>query len=357
MPRFEETRYPHPTAFEGQENMLIKYRKFWMKIKNSKIFNAIRHSPLNPYHFGIRKIIADTPQQEQELARAKNLSQYIDKNGVRCTVNFDGSVNEEFEKTGKVMRGRGDVSHLIPRDKDGKLDLMAEEPILISVVPLEGISVTGHVCMQYKDRVINRVLHEINMEPLYPRYQNLSDYYLIYPSKVGIDSEKLIREMDRHNILCGDKKYNIATNNCAKNVAQVLEKAGVKDIDFLGPDKLKVRFPTPGNNPFHFGMEDWCLRHGVAARQDEISLLYKYHEIPNLDKRIEKFAAIRERYTKYRDKFLEKITQSKMAKIRKKTAQKIDVRLKTKLAERKMPIAVKRVEKAVSDKVFTEERQ
>ena len=357
MPEFEETRYERPTAFEGQENMLLKYRRFWMKIKNSKIFNFIRHSPLNPYHFGIKKIVADTPEEELAIARAKNLSQYIDKNGVRCTVNFNGSVNDEFEKTGKVLRGNGDVSHLIPRNKDGKLDLMAEEPIMISIIPLEGISITGHVSMQYKDRVINRILNEVNMEPLYPRYQHLSEYYLIYPSKVGIDPKKLVREIDKHNIMFGQKKYNMATNNCAKNVALVLEKLGVKDIDFLGPDKIKASFPTPGNNPFHFGMKDWCLRHGVKARQDEISLLYKYHEIPNLDKRIEKFAAIRERYTKFRDNMLHKITQSKLSKMRKNSAQKIDARLKTKLAEKKMPLFVKRIEKTVSDKVLGQERE
>ncbi len=339
MPRFEETRYPRSVAFEGQENMLIKYRKMWMKVKNLKIFDFIKHSPLNPYHFGVKKVIADTPQEEQELARARNLAQYIDKNGVRCITNFDGSVDEEYVKTGKVLRGRGDVSHLIPRNKNGKLDLMAEEPILIGVVPLEGVSITGHVCMQYKDRVINRVLNEINMEPVYPRYVDQCDYYLVYPSKVGINPEKLIATMDEHNIKYGQKKYNIVSNNCAKNVAQVLEKVGVKDINFLGPDKLKMRFPSPGNNPFHFGIEDWCLRHGVAAKQEEISLLYKYHEIPNLNARIAEFAKIREeRYAKNQEPNTQaKILKSQL-KILRNMARKVDLLLKQKLRERKAPV-------------------
>lgn len=335
MPRFVETTYPQSTAFEGQETMLLNHRRRWMRLKRSRFFNLIRHSPLNPYHFGIKKIVADTPEQAQELARERNLAQYINKDGVRCTVNFDGSVNEEYEKTGKVLRGRGDVSNRIPRDKDGKLDLMAEEPILFSIIPLEGVSITGHVCMQYKDRVINRVLNDINMEPLYPRYVGLSDYYLVYPSQLGIKPDELIEAMDEHNIKYGQKKYNIFTNNCAKNVAQVLEGLGVKDINFFGPDKLKLRFPTPGNNPFRFGVEDWCLRHGILAKQEEISKLYRYHEIPNLDKRIEEFAKIRQqRYGSQEGPKNENKILNKLISVRKKTAKKWDTLFQKKLKEK-----------------------
>ena len=302
MPRFEETRYPHPTAFEGQ-NLFPRLRKFWIYIKSSKIFQAFKHSKLNPYHFNLQKVMADTPEQEQEIARAKNISQYIDKKGIRCNVNFNGTVDEEYKKTGKVLRGRaGDISQRIPRDKVGNLDLMAEEPILFAIVPFEGISPTGHVGMQYKDRVINRVLDEINMEPLYPRYQHTSDYYLVYPSQIGINPEVLIREIDKHNIKYGKKKYNLLSNNCAKNVATVLRNAGVKDIDFLGPDKLKMAFPTPGNNPFNFGIENWCLKHGVPVKQKEVSLLYKYNEISNLPQKVDEFSEIRTRYHKYRQR-------------------------------------------------------
>ena len=315
---YVENRFPRPSGFEGQENLIPRLRRFWVRFSTSKLFMAFRHSPLNPYHFGVKKVVADTPEQEQEIARQKGLAQYINKNNVRCAVMFDGSVNEEFEKTGKVLRGNRDVSSLIPRDANGKLDLTAEEPILISVIPLEGISITGHICMQYKDRVINRVLNDINMEPIYPRYQHQSDYYFIYPSQVGIDPEKLIREMDKHNIKYGVKKYDIFTNNCAKNVAQLLKKVGIKDINLLGPDKLGLTLATPGNNPFHFGVEDWCMRHGVPVYMEEVALEYKHHIIPDLDKRIEKFDKIRKRYEQFREHVVQQISQNNLLKLRKR---------------------------------------
>ena len=352
MPEFHETRFDPPTSFEGQENLLKNQRNLWMKIKSSKLFNWLRHSPLNPYHFGVKKIKAETPEEEQKIAREKSLSQYINKKGVRCAVTFDGSVNEEYEKTGKVLRGRGDVSHLIPRNKDGKLDLMAEEPILFAVVPLEGISITGHVGIQYKDRVINRVLEDINMEPIYPRYQFFSDYYFVYPSQVGINPDKLIKEMDKHNIKYGQKKYDIVKNNCAKNVAILLKKLGIKDINFFGPDKIGLTFASPGNNPFHFGIEDWCMRHGIPVRLDEVALLYNHHEIPKLEERKEEFKAKRERYERRMEYVSDSLNKSKLGKLRKKIANFGDKVLKTKRVNKKLPIKIKRIEKNFSDKFF-----
>lgn len=349
MPQFRETRYPRVRAFEGQENMLVGLRKIWMKIKNSKIFNRIKHSRLNPYHFGLQKIVADSPQEEQEIARRKGIGQYIDKNGVRCRVNFNGTVQEEFEKTGKVIRRNNDVSGIIPRDKGGKLDLMAEEPIMVSIIPLEGISITGHVSMQYKDRVVNRVL-TMEMDPLYPRYQHLSEYYFVYPSQLGIDAEKLVREMDKHNIRHGDDPYNIVSNNCAKNMADILKKVGVDDINFLGPDKLGLSYPTPGNNPFGFGIKDWCLRHGVPVNQEEVATLYKYHEIPDLEKRTKEFAVLRARYNRFKDYLINKKTKSKLSLLRKKTAHLADSVAGTNLEKKKIPVSVKYMEKNISDK-------
>lgn len=354
---FVETRFPKPRGFEGQENILPLLRKIWVKTSSSKLFKAFRQSYLNPYHFGIKKIVADSYEEEQETARQKGLAQYINQKGIRCAVMFDGSVNEEFEKTGKVLRGEKDVSSLIPRDANGKLDLMAEEPILISIIPLEGISITGHVSMQYKDRVINRVLNNINMEPLYPRYQHQSDYYLIYPSQVGIDPEKLIREMDKHNIKYGAKKYNMVTNNCAKNVAELLKKVGVKDINFLGADKLCLTLPTPGNNPFHFGMEDWCMRHGVPAYMEEVALEYKHHIIPNLDSRIKKFDNIRNRYERYCEYLIKSMTQSKLSILRNKTAYMMDRKLKTNIEKTKLPLGLKTLEKKISDRLIGKYRE
>jgi hypothetical protein len=351
MPQFRETRFEPVRAFEGQERMLLGLRKKWMKIKNSKIFNRFKHSWLNPYHFGVKKIVADTPEQEVEIARQKGLGEYIDKNGVRCWTQFNGTYQEEYEQTGKVLRRNGDVSHMIPRDKNGNLDLMAEEPILISIIPADGISITGHVSMQYKDRVLNRVL-TMEMDPLYPRYQNLSEYYFVYPSQLGIDPKKLVREMDKHNIKHGDDPYNIVSNNCAKNVAQILQKLGVKDIDFIGPDNLGLSYPTPGNNPFGLGMKGWCLKHGVPAKIEEVALAYKYHKVPDLDKREMQFSRIRERYNRFKNYLINKETQSKLSVLRNKIAQETDAKLGTNLQERKIPLFAKVVEKKVSDTIL-----
>lgn len=349
MPRqpFRETRYRRPTAFDAQANLFVWLRRQWVNFKNSKFFNRIKHSDLNPYHSGLEKIVADTPQQEQEIAREKGLGQYIDKNGVRCLVNFDGRPQEEFEKTGKVLRKNGDVTDRIPRDKDGKLDLMAEEPILIGIIPLEGISLTGHACMQYKDRVINRVLI-MNTEPLYPQYQELADYYFIYPSQLGIKPKDIIRVMDKYNIKNGGKRYDIFTNNCAKNVADVLKKLGVKDINFIGPDKV-VSLPTPGNNPYHFGIEDWCMRHGVPVTQEEVAFLYKYNDFEDANAKAARYSKIRMRHKQYKDHLINKQTQSKLSKLRKKVTHTADAVLHTKLEKKKIPNFAKYVEQKISD--------
>ena len=349
--RFRETRFAPPDAFDDQANWFVHTRRLWMKFKNSRFFNYIKHSRLNPYHRGLEKVVADTPQQEQEIARAKGLSQYIDKNGVRCLVNFDGYPQEEYEKTGKVMRKNGDMSQRIPRDKDGKINLVAEEPILISIIPLEGVSLTGHVCMQYKDKVVNRVLH-MDLNPIYPEYQDLAEYYFIYPSQLGINTKKLRCVMERHNILNIAKKYNIFNNNCVKNVATILKKVGVTDIDFLGPDKFGLTYPTPGNNPFGFGLKDWCMRHGVPVSQKEVALLYKYHEIPDLDKRAERYAAIRERHDRYKNYMINKQTASKLSKTRKKAARKVDSIFKTDLEHKRIPTWSKYAENKISNLVL-----
>ena len=323
-------------------------RKLWMWIKSSRIFNFFKHSDVNLYHRGVEKIVADTPQQEQAIAREKGLGQYIDKNGVRCYVNFNGTPQEEYEQTGKVLRKNGDVTDRIPRDKDGKLDLTAEEPIMVCIIPLEGVSLTGHACMQYKDRVINRVW-TMNMEPLYPQYQHLSDYYFVYPSQIHVNPEKLIREMDKHNIRNIKKNYNFLTNNCDKSVSDVLKKCGVNDIDFLGYAEIGLTCPTPGNNPFHLGVEDWCMRHGVPVTQEEVSLLFKHHEISNLNKRVDKFTAINARNNQYKNYIINKQTNSKLSEVRNKVAKNTDSLLKTNFQHKTIPAWMKYVEQKISD--------
>ncbi len=66
MPRrpFRETRYKRQNAFEGQENLLLGLRKRWVEC-------------LNPYHWGVEKIVADTPEQEIKIAREKGIGEYI----------------------------------------------------------------------------------------------------------------------------------------------------------------------------------------------------------------------------------------------------------------------------------------
>ena len=360
MSHYKETRYPEPTAFDEHKNKFLLLKSLWMSIKTSKIFQAIKHSRINPYHWGLPKVVADTPQEEQEIARQLGVAKYIDKSGVRCAVNFDGSVEEEKQKTGKVLRGNKDVSSLIPTNEKGELDLIAEEPILISIIPMEGISPVGHVCMQYKDHVINRIPKSMEIDPLYPKYQKFSEYYFVYPSQLGINPENLIREMDKHNIKHGEDDYNLITNNCAGNVAQVLKKAGVKDIDFLGYDKIGLTIPTPGNNPFHFGVKDWCLKHGIPVRLDEVAQLYKYHEITDLK---ERFKNTRDRYQSYMNELFSK---SKLAKVRKKVAHVADKITETtgtqkiiqkftngkKIEDVKISIKKKAIEKKISDKLF-----
>lgn len=119
--------------------------------------------------------------------------------------------------------------------------------------------------------------------------------------------------MDKHNIKHCKDPYNIISNNCAKNVAQILKKVGVKDIDFFGPDVLRVSYPTPENNPFGIGMKGWCLKHGVPAKIEEVALDYKHHEIRDLDKREEWFDTVRKRYNHFKDYLTSAKTQSKLS--------------------------------------------
>ena len=80
MPRkkYVETRYKRQNAFEGQENLLLGLRKRWVEFKNSKLFTKFKHSRLNPYHWGVEKIVADTPGDN----KIENNHVYLyDKNG------------------------------------------------------------------------------------------------------------------------------------------------------------------------------------------------------------------------------------------------------------------------------------
>ena len=311
--------YKDPMEWERRAFPFIK--KIWMKIKTSKLFNKFRQSSLNPYHRGLPKIKAESLAEAKAIARRKiieklqnseNKNQEANKNtpptrendflyeGTRYNVEQSCSVQEEFERDGVVLRGHGNVADRIPRDKDGKLNLFAEEPIVIAVVPMEGPSLIGHVCMQYQDVVVNRLIPSIHTDPLFAKYQERSQYYFVYPSSLGINPHKLKREMEKHNIKYARKKYNLFTNNCAKNVGDILKKVGVTDIDFYGWDDVGLVFPNPGNNPWNKGIKGWCLKHGVHVNLQEMDAYHSTHNFTDVKERRKEMDEKRVRYEQYK---------------------------------------------------------
>jgi hypothetical protein len=265
-------------------------------LKKSKLFNWFRHSRLNPYHTFLTNIKAPSLDEAREKAYELGKVQFLYKGTRYYSERHDCSVDEEYKKYKKVLRGRGDVSDRIPRDKNGNLDLYAEDPIVICIIPIEGPALIGHTGMQYRDRVMNRYITSIHTDPVYPKYEDYSEYYFVYPSKLGIDPKKLVREIDKYNIKYGDKKYSFLTNNCAKNVANVLRAVGVKDFDFYGPDKLGLTFTSPGNNPFNKGIKAWCFKHGVHVHPEEVEELHRRFPIPNVTERRTEMKEKRARY-------------------------------------------------------------
>lgn len=307
-------KYKDPMEWERKAFPFLK--KIWMKIKTSKLFNKFRQSRLNPYHHGLPKIDADSLEEAREIARERVIEKIKrskdDKHrsslrendfiyeGTRYNVEQLCSVQEEFARDGVVLRGSGNVSDRIPKNKDGQLDLFAEEPIVIAVVPMEGPALIGHVCMQYQNVVVNRLIPSIHTDPIYSKYQERAQYYFIYPSKIGVDPKKLKREMEKHNIKYARKKYNLFTNNCAKNVGDILKKVGVTDIDFYGWDDVGLVFTNPGNNPWGKGIKGWCLRHGVHVNLKEMETYHREHDFTNVKEQRKEMDEKRKRYEQYK---------------------------------------------------------
>ena len=150
--------------------------------------------------------------------------------------------------------------------------------------------------MQYKDQVVNRLLPSIHTDPLYPKYNKFAEYFFVYPSQIGIDGDKLYREMKKHNIKKGDKKYNPLFNNCAQNVAEVLKKVGVKDFNFYGPDFLGISYATPGNNPFGIGIKAWCHKHGLRVRLNEMAEYDRRYGFTDVKERRDEMKKTRKKY-------------------------------------------------------------
>lgn len=305
---------------EWERRAFPRLKKIWMKIKSSKLYQNFRHSKLNPYHRGIPEIEANSLDEARQEARKsiieklhqvdmkdlREKSKRTTKNndfiykGTRYNVEQSCSMQEEYERDGVLLRGAGDVSDRIPRDKDGKLDPLAEDPIVIAIVPMEGPALVGHVCMQYQDMVVNRLIPSIHTDPLYPKYENNAQYFFIYPSQLGIDPKKLKREMEKHNIKHAREKYNLFTNNCARSIGKILKKVGVKDIDFFGWDDAGLVFTNPGNNPWGKGVKGWCLKHGVHVNLREMEAYHQKYNFEDVKERRKKMDEVHNRYEEYK---------------------------------------------------------
>ena len=282
----ENPRYPQSNVYTEEVNKFAELKKRWYKIKNSPLFLKLRESKLNSYHKNLNYY--DMPKKEAiDIARARGEKTILfrGENGrkTRCYVELDCPVEEELQKYGSVFRGGKDVTDRLPRDKNGKLDLFAEEPIIIAIVPMEGPSLVGHVCMQYKDKVVNRRGKFMDNAPIWETYGLNAQYYAVYPSKLGLSPEKIEQSIENTNVFRGKLKYDLGNNNCADNTAYTLKKSGVKDINFLGLDKLGITWATPGNNPFGFGIKSWCQKNGVHLRPQEM-LQYKYNNFNTAEK-------------------------------------------------------------------------
>ena len=285
-----------PPLVRMEAGMKPLFRRFCKMVQNNWLVNKFRHSRFNPYHMFLTNIKADSYEEAREKAYAMGKVQFLYKGTRYYSERHDCSATEEYKKYNKLLRGRGDVSDRVPRNKKGELDLFAEDPIIIAIMPIEGISMYGHIGMQYRDRVINRLLSTIFTNSVYEAYKDYTEYYAIYPSTLGLEPKKIMREIDKHNIRYGYKKFNLKRNNCSKNILNVLEKLGIKDVNLLGLDKLGLRFPTPGNNPFGFGLKNWCFRHGVHVYPEEVEQMLARYPIEDNEKRRDEQEAIRQRY-------------------------------------------------------------
>lgn len=289
---------PIPEVFNQERTSLNFFRRIWGVIRNSKLYERIRCSRLNPYQWGVPKIEADTLENAIEKAREQQKVRFIYKHKLH-SAERDYPVYQECKEGGPVLRGtnkKADVRDNIPRNEKGELDLFAEEPIIFAVVPITGPALIGHVGMEYDGHVMNRLLPSIHTDSIYKKYREYTEYYFVYPSKLGLKPHDVIRAIDKHNMKNIDKKYNLLTNNCAGNVGRVLKSLGINDIDFIGPDKLGIVFTNPGNNPFNTGIKAWCLKHGVHVTAQDVEKLCADKTYPDNTKYRENVRAVGKRH-------------------------------------------------------------
>ncbi|MBQ7303355.1 MAG: hypothetical protein IJW75_00350 [Alphaproteobacteria bacterium] len=265
-----------------RKNTLLK--KIWVALTDNGLYKRLKNSRLNPYHMFLSRVEAENLQQAKKIARAKNYP-YLLFRDEKVSTELTCSVEEEFRQYGNVMRGGYDVTNRIPRNRLGQLDLMAEEPIVVAVLPISASSLGGHIAMQYKDKVVNRRNVKMDTDSLFKTYSRVADYYFLYPSQLGIDTAQLEREMEKANVKFGGE-YSFFKNNCAKAVHRVFSNLGVKDF--------KLIVPTPGNNPLGIGIKRWCEKNGVHVNSQEMRDLYKYNDISIQMSKI--YGEIRKRY-------------------------------------------------------------
>ncbi|MBR6355845.1 MAG: hypothetical protein IKR92_03215, partial [Alphaproteobacteria bacterium] len=171
----DEDGYPIIDTYDETLAHNKKLRKIWHKLTVNPVVNALRESQLNPFRTSlpvndsVKEIIA----RDQE--RAKGVFEYVhrpkgSRRGVRRYTELDCSVDEEAKTYGSVSRGGHDVLEWLPKNEKGEYDLFAEEPIVIAVVPIDGPSLVGHVCMQYKDHIVNRRNDYMDTGPLFQAY-------------------------------------------------------------------------------------------------------------------------------------------------------------------------------------------
>lgn len=297
-----------PAVMAHEADSLKGIKKLWGYFRDTDFYKKFRSSQLNPYHFAVEEIEADNLNEARKIAREKakaarakgekHRAEFI-YNGTRYYADkYDCTPQEEYRQDGIVIRDGFDITDRIPRNEKNEFDLFAETPIVIAINPIEGPALIGHACMQYKDQVINRLLPSIHTDPLYPKYNKYAEYFFIYPDQLKIDGKELYREMEKHNIRYGDKRYDPLFNNCAQNVAEVLKKVGVKDFNFYGPDSLGLSYATPGNNPFGIGLKAWCHKHGLRVTPNEMEEYDRLYGFTDVKERRTEMKEIRGRYRK-----------------------------------------------------------
>lgn len=278
--------------------LLHTLKSFWYACQKTKLYKTLRHSPVNPYHAKLQKIEADTLEEAREIAINCKLPYFLFKN-VRVSTDEPYSLVDEAGKRNRIFRNGRNALDVLPRNADGIPDLKAGDKILFAFIPVDGPSIVGHVAMQYKNYVVNRMNEKMETKSILPLYGKDAVYYYVYMKDLpDITEKKLISAIKKANIVIGGK-YNLLVKNCATAIDYVLKLSGIKDLNQLGPDKHGITISLPGNNPFNVGIQDWCCKHGVRVTPDEVARSYEYNDIMNYQDRAQEYETVRKRIQGY----------------------------------------------------------